>query len=594
MRFLITIARTYPWQSVGTLLALLLAGLAEGVGLSLLLPMLGAAMGEISPGATNSLSGVGRVLTETLAALGVTLTVGTLVVVIVACIVVKSALVLLAKTQVGYTVAHVATDLRLALLRAVLAARWEYYVRQPVGSLANAVGTEAIRASLAYLQGANVVALLIQGLVYAGVALLVAWEVTLASLAAGVTLLYGLNRLIRMAQRAGTRQTELLKSLLARLTDSLQSVKPLKAMAREDLVGPVLESDTRRLNRALQREVFSMAALSSSQEPMLAAVVAVGLYVALIQWGLPFTTVMVLVFLVARLLAQLAKVQRQYQSMRSFESAFWSLQGAIQDVKREREVEPGGLPPSLKEAIYLDRVSFAYGTTQVLWEASLIIPVGSFTAVVGSSGAGKTTIADLVTGLLRPQQGEVLIDDVSLGSVDLKQWRRMIGYVPQETFLLHDTVLNNVTLGDPELNKADAEDALRAAGAWEFVGELPHGMHSSVGERGTTLSGGERQRIAIARALAHRPRLLILDEITSALDRAREAAICQTLQQLRGELTILAISHQPAFAAAADRVYRLENSAVTLIVDRSVAASALSGLRGDSNMARPGESTADK
>jgi ATP-binding cassette subfamily C protein len=154
-----------------------------------------------------------------------------------------------------------------------------------------------------------------------------------------------------------------------------------------------------------------------------------------------------------------------------------------------------------------------------------------------------------------------------LDQVDLWEWRRTIGYVPQEPFLLHDTALWNVTLGDPELSEADAEAALRAAGAWEFVTELPQGMHSSVGERGTALSGGQRQRIAIARALAHRPKLLILDEVTSALDPENEAAMSRTLQGFRGRLTILAISHQPAVVEAADRIYRIQNGEVSLVSD---------------------------
>ncbi len=575
MRFLITVARAYPRRSVLTLCALVLAGSVEGLGLLLLLPLLGAAMGENSQGETNSLSGLGKVPTDSLTALGVTPTVGTLLVVIVACIVLKSGFLLLANRQVGYTVAHVATDLRLALLRALLAAGWGYYVRKPVGSLANAVATEASRASSAYLHGATAGAFLIQAIVYTGVALLVAWKATLASVAAGLLVLYVLHRFVEKAQRAGTRQTQLLRSLIGRLTDGLHSVKPLKAMAREDLVGPLLESDTTRLKRAMQRQVFSAVALRSFQEPMLATVIAIGLYVALINWGLPFPTVIVLAFLLARLLNHLVKIQRAYQRMVSFESAFWSLQGAIQEAREAREIEPGGLLPSLNKAIRLDRVSFAHEKTQVLRKASLTAPAGSLTAIVGPSGVGKTTIVDLVTGLLRPQQGEIWVDDVALEKIDLKRWRRMIGYVPQETFLLHDTVLHNVTLGDPELKEADAEYALRAAGAWEFVVSLPQGMHSSVGERGAALSGGQRQRIAIARALAHHPKLLILDEVTSALDRESEAAICRTLQQLRGDLTILAISHQPALLDAADRVYRLQDGAATLVSDGRVEASPL-------------------
>ena len=171
-------------------------------------------------------------------------------------------------------------------------------------------------------------------------------------------------------------------------------------------------------------------------------------------------------------------------------------------------------------------------------------------------------MVDLMTGLLRPQQGEVWIDDVPLAEVNLTSWRRMIGYIPQETILLHDTVLNNVTLGDPDLSTADVEDALRAAGAWEFVKSMPQAMQSLVGERGGKLSGGQRQRIAIARAMVHKPKLLILDEATSGLDPESETAVCDTLQKLRGELTILAISHQSAIVKIADKAYRIQNGKI--------------------------------
>ena len=133
----------------------------------------------------------------------------------------------------------------------------------------------------------------------------------------------------------------------------------------------------------------------------------------------------------------------------------------------------------------------------------------------------------------------------------------MIGYVSQDTILLHDTIMNNILVGEPALTAADAESALRQAGAWGFVSALPDGMHTVVGERGGLLSGGQRQRIAIARALAHGPAFLIMDEPTSALDPESEKTICETLQQLSRQLTIIAVSHQPAVINAADRVFIL-------------------------------------
>jgi len=154
---------------------------------------------------------------------------------------------------------------------------------------------------------------------------------------------------------------------------------------------------------------------------------------------------------------------------------------------------------------------------------------------------------------------------VPLHVIDLRLWRRLIGYVPQDPLLLHDTVFVNVTVGEEGVGEAEVKSALQAAGAWEFVSAMPQGMYTDIGERGGKLSGGQRQRLAIARALVHKPRLLILDEATSALDSGSEAAICKTLQKLRDELVVLAISHQPTMVEAADRTYRLENGKVFLL-----------------------------
>jgi ATP-binding cassette, subfamily C, bacterial len=148
-----------------------------------------------------------------------------------------------------------------------------------------------------------------------------------------------------------------------------------------------------------------------------------------------------------------------------------------------------------------------------------------------------------------------------------------VGYVPQDVILFHDTVMANVTLGDPNLAAVDVEQALRVVDAWDFVAQLPKGLLTVVGERGSLLSGGQRQRIALARALIHRPSLLILDEATSALDPETEAAICQNLKALSQKygLTILAISHQPAWVEAADRVIRMDREQLTLASEQSPA-----------------------
>jgi len=551
--------------------ALVLAGIVEGVGLTALLPLLQKAINI--PAATMAepaaSSDIGNFINSILSFFGIPSTVGSLLTVIMVGVFFRSLLILLADRKVGYTVAHVATDLRLDLLRALLSTRWGYFLNQQVGSMANAAGTEVMRASSAYLHGSIAIAMTIQASAYFMVALLVSWQTTLIFMTSASLILYFLFNMVRRAKSAGKKQTRLLQSLLARLSDSLQSLKAFKAMGRENLADELLSSDTLKLNKALRKQVFSKAMLRGIQEPMMTLLVIVGLYIMLVPLGMALPKVMVLIFLMARMLTQAGKVQRKYQEMVICESAYWSLQEKINAARQQAEPTGGNIKATLERGITIDQVNFGYGDQLILSDISLEIPCQTFTSIVGPSGSGKTTLVDLITGFFQPLQGEVMIDGTPLPEIDLRSWRRMIGYVPQDTILLHDSVFTNVTLGEPSLSLEDAEYALKAAGVWDFVSNMPEGIYTTVGERGTKLSGGQRQRIAIARAMIHRPQLLILDEATSALDPETEASICKTLVELRGQLTILAISHQTALVNVADRVFQITDGNITLVSNQA-------------------------
>ncbi len=558
MRLLLHLARAYPGRSLLTLASLLLAGLLDGVGLSSLLAMLVSVAGD----ATSQPLPAQKV-TQFLAAMGIPARLGPLLVLMVLAMAVKALVSLAANAQVGYTMARVATDLRQRLLRAALSSRWEYYLHTPVGSLSNAISGEANLAANTYFCAAQMMAVLVQALIYSVLALLVSWQAALAALLLGGALMASMGGLVRRARRAAKRQQKLTAGLVVYLTDVLQSVKPLKAMGREDLADSILAGQTRQIDKALRRQVIAKEALPAVQDPLLAALAAVGLYLAIEHLGMSFAAVMVVIFLLARVLGYFSKAQRHYQAMVAAGTAYWRVHEAIDRARAAAEPPSGGVAPTLARGIELRGVRFAYGERTVLDGIDLTVPAGQLTTLIGPSGAGKTTLVDIVIGLLHPQAGTVLIDGVPLDTLDRRAWRRMIGYVPQETLLLHDSVLANVTLADPDLSRDDAERALRQAGAWDFVAALPQGLDTPVGERGGKLSGGQRQRIAIARALVHEPALLILDEPTSALDVAAEAAVRDTLRALKGRYTLLAITHRPALLDVSDQVLHIAHGALT-------------------------------
>lgn len=565
MGLMLSFFRAYRGQTTLMIVALLLSGIAEGIGLSALLPLINIALGSEGAGmlpgmSAEDTSAFEHAVLNTLEAVNIAPTLGNMLFLIIAGVTFKCVFLLIAQRQVGYTAAQVGTDLRLEMLRAVLRSKWEYFLHQPVGRLTNALATEAQRSSDAFINGATAITFLIQAIIYGGVAFALSWRASLVAICAGVFVIGLSHFLVRITRKAGRKQTNLMTALMSNLTDTLQSVKPLKAMSREHLADQVLAHDTNRLNKALRRQVLAGAVLDSAQELMFTGFICLGIYVALEKYGMALPTVMVLVVGLGRSFTFLGKVQKQYQKLAQGESAFWSLRAAIDNADAAREKLDGGAPCSFEKGLTLQDVYFNYDDQHPVFTGlNLEIESGSLTTLVGPSGAGKTTIIDLAIGLLRPQQGNVLLDGVPLQEIDIKAWRTMIGYVPQDTILLHDSILHNITLGDPELTSDDAERALHAAGAWEFVGKLPEGMETVVGERGGKLSGGQRQRIVIARALVNNPRLLILDEATSALDRDSEEAIRQTMESLKGQLTILAISHNRAMVQAADHVYRLSD-----------------------------------
>lgn len=304
-----------------------------------------------------------------------------------------------------------------------------------------------------------------------------------------------------------------------------------------------------------------------------AGIAAVGLLLLAFRTGsgLPVGTFVAYMGLFYRMLPRMQLLQSSHftaQAQASWLQWWTQMQARLRAAPGAADYLGGAAPvPAHAPEIAFDRVGFAYaggagepaaGTgPAVLRDLSFVLPSGSILALVGESGAGKTTVMDLLLGLVAPQAGAVLVDGQPLSSFHLDDWRRCVGYLPQEPLLFAGSVLDNVAFADPAPDREKATACLGLAHAMDFVDDLEGGLDAPVGERGGRLSGGQRQRLALARALYRDPKVLLLDEPTSALDEENVARFRGVLADLRGRVTIVLISHQTDVVELADHVLRL-------------------------------------
>jgi len=261
---------------------------------------------------------------------------------------------------------------------------------------------------------------------------------------------------------------------------------------------------------------------------------------------------------IVRLMPALSRIQYHFTNMRHLLFSLDSVCGDMDSIPAEEDPGHDNAPAiTLEREISVEHLTFSYeGTSRpVLHDFSLTVPVNSSVAFIGRTGCGKTTLADLIAGLLTPDSGRILADGRNIHE-NLRSWRSLIGYVPQDIYIMDDTILNNVALGIPpeQVSEEKVAEAIRMAQLDDFIRTLPDGLRTVVGEQGARLSGGQRQRIGIARALYHHPRILILDEATSALDNETEKAFIDAIRTLQGKLTMFIIAHRLTTTRDCDKI----------------------------------------
>jgi ATP-binding cassette, subfamily B, bacterial MsbA len=550
------------------LLTTFLASLLDGFTLVVLIPLLkhlfGTA-GELRTGSTRLEALVDRAIEPLVAGLSPGEAAGRLVVLLAAGLLLKNAMGY-ASTQISVrTQEGLVRDLRSRLFTHLLTLDLSFFQRTRAGQLISTLMTEIDQTKTVITSS---LVSFFQNLVVVGTTLFILTQIsvrlTLLTLAFVPFLVLGLQILLRRLRTHAKARARERGEITATVTERLGAIRLIRSYGEEAREAKHFAAQTDRY----RKRVIRTQRFSSLTSPL--TEVFSGFLVILIIWagsrpgliGLttPLAPEAIIVFLMAALrLASPLKTIASFPAamavtLASAERVFEFLDQPSTEMDR-----PGEEDAHFEREIVFDRVSFRYGDGDlVLSDVSFRLSKGKVIALVGPSGAGKTTAADLLPRFYDPTAGQILMDGVPLTSLRRASLRALMGVVSQDTVLINDSVRANIAYGSPNATREQVEEAARAANAAAFIETLPHGYDTTLGERGTRLSGGQRQRIAIARALLRDPPILILDEATSALDTESERLVQQAIARLMRQRTVLVIAHRLATVRDADEIVVLD------------------------------------
>lgn len=540
----------------------LAAGLAEGLGILMVLPLLQGL--DIGGGGQPEANPVTTALNHVLAGFNLDGSTVAVLLIITVAFVFKGVLMFLATSVEAYLRGQLLRRLKGQLFDDYSRMRFQYYASRDTGHFINIIGGQIGGMLNAFTQLAQLTKQILNSAVYTALAFLVAWRFGLMALLLGLGLLLlfrWLNIQVRELSRRSAHEAGVLNKLLIQ---TLHAFKYLTATGQaQQLHGKVAHSIDKQTGYQVRTDIAS-GFTAAVREPVAVVFIMGIVVVQLLVLEQPLAPILVSIVLFNRGLGSILAIQASWQSLLSKSGSIEAVHKEFAAQAQQREPDGPKYIGALSEGISFKNISFAYNEEQapVIHSLSLNIPVRQSVAFVGESGAGKSTLVDVLTLMLKPQQGQVLIDGVPSDRIALSSWRRQIGYVSQETVVFDDTIANNISMwaGKSSNDSALMERIVKAAKRAHIhhhIESLPEGYHTLVGDRGIRLSGGQRQRLFIARELFREPHLLILDEATSALDTESERHIQASIDDLKGQVTVVIIAHRLSTIRNVDHVYVL-------------------------------------
>lgn len=536
----------------------LVGGVLEGVGITALIPMFSFV--DNSQVGADFLS---NLVAQALTFIGLPYTLKTYLLFIAAVFITKAGIL----TAVTYLTAYISANFeertRNRLIEKTLQADWRFLSKQKMGYLDQLLTTNINYSSALITNLLSTANIIVNLIVYTVLVLNISVLIAFFTFIFGILIFITFKPFFQKGRATSYKVSTMWKTLAHQVNENIVGMKTIKSLSVENAVAHRTEDFFEQIKKFNIRIAWYKNITSVLLQPV-GLLFVLGIFAYFYKQSLfTFASFAVIIYAINKIFALIQQLQFQFHSINSHLPYLSGIVSYDREIGSQKELRGGTQSFSFKKQLSFKNVSFGYSPEkQILKNLTFSVKKGEMLGIAGPSGSGKTTVADLLLQLYQPGQGLITVDDVNVSEIDIKAWRTSVGYVSQDMFLINETVANNIRFYDSTVSDQEMMAAARAAHIYDTIMALPKGFDTVIGERGNLLSGGQRQRIVLARVLARKPQILILDEATSALDNEFEALVQKSIEELRGQITVIAIAHRLTTIMNFDRILFLEEGVV--------------------------------